>query len=119
MLNKIPQGPTKFVVGGLIGAALAVAMFALVGWKWGLFCTALLVYEAWTFFNKYENDTISEILWFFVKRPLVPLLFGLAAGWGIESGFIPVTKDGVWTTFAIGFLYGHFFFQRQVNGNVG
>jgi len=116
-MSKLPEGPTKIVVGGVIGVSLVAATFALVGLKWGLFCMGLLIYEGWTFFNKYKNDTISEVIWVLTTRPLVPMLFGLGMGWAISTNYIPISREGIWTAFSIGILYGHFFFQRQ-NGHV-
>ena len=40
----------------------------------------LFLYEAITLFNKSSGDTISEIIWYLSKRPLVPFLFGLLMG---------------------------------------
>lgn len=105
----LPEGPTKIVVGGAIGAAMVVAIFSLVGWRWGLGLSALLAYEAWTFFNRYKYDTISDVIWEFAKRPLVPMLFGLGIGWALATRFI----TDPYVAWAIGFLFGHFFFQRH------
>jgi len=41
---------------------------------------ALLAYEGVTLFNSRDGDTISEIIWYLSKRPLVPFLFGLLMG---------------------------------------
>ena len=41
---------------------------------------SLFVYEGITLFNKSSGDTISEIIWYLSKRPLVPFLFGLLMG---------------------------------------
>jgi len=106
------KSPTQLVVGGVIGVALAVVFFSLLGWQWGLIAVALLLYEGWTIVNRYPGDTISEILWWFSKRPMVPWLFGLGTGWAIASGFIPTGSAGMWITLALGFLQGHFWFQR-------
>ncbi len=106
------SSPTKLVVGGAIGVALLAAAFTLAGLKWGFVLCVLLAYEGWTLVNKYPNDTISEIVWTFAKRPMVPWVFGVASGWAISSGFIPATKDGLFLCAALFFLQGHFFFQR-------
>ena len=42
------KSPTQLVVGGVIGVALAVVFFSLLGWQWGLIAVALLLYEGWT-----------------------------------------------------------------------
>ncbi len=103
------RSPTKYVVGGVIGAAMLLFAFTVAGWKAGLGLSALLVYEAWTFINKYKNDTISEIIWEFAERPMVPWVFGVACGWAVASE----TVSDPYLIGAIFFLMGHFFFQRQ------
>jgi hypothetical protein len=105
----VKRSPTYYVVGGLIGAVLAVVAFNVAGWKGGLALSALLAYEAWTFINKWRNDTISEIVWEFAKRPMVPWIFGVGTGWAIQSGFI----SDPWLIGSLLFLQGHFFFQRM------
>lgn len=45
-----------------------------------LLASGLVIYEAITLFNKSSGDTISEIIWYLSKRPLVPFLFGLLMG---------------------------------------
>ena len=115
MTLKLPQGksPTFLVVGGVIGAALLGVAWHLfsVGWFAAVVC--LLAYEAWTFFNSYLNDTISEILWVLAKRPLIPFIFGAATVGMIEHGFFSTHHDGLYAAVIWGFLMGHFFFQRQ------
>jgi hypothetical protein len=109
----IAAGPTKIVVGGAIGAGLVAAIFALLGWKYGAVAAAFLAYESWTFRNRYDKDTISEVMWVLATRPLIPVIFGAAIGWAITAGVIPATVEGVWIGVAIGFLCGHFFWQAQ------
>lgn len=53
----------------------------------GLLCLALLGYEGLALWTTAPGDTISEIMWQLGQRPLVP--------------------------FALGFLMGHFFWQRR------
>ena len=103
------RSPTYFVVGGLIGAALIAAAFVIAGWKVGAFLSLLLIYEAWTLVNSYANDTISEIVWEYSKRPMVPFLGGIAAGWGIAAGYLA----NPYLVAAVFFLCGHFWFQKQ------
>ena len=103
------NSPTQFVVGGIIGAALMVFAFTVAGWKAGLALSAILVYEAWTFVNKFKSDTISEIIWEFAERPMVPWVFGVACGWALASGFV----SDPYLIGAIFFLMGHFFFQAK------
>lgn len=104
---------TNIVVGSLIGLVLMYVAFAVTGWQWGLFLTALLLYEGWALVNGYPNDTLSESVWRFAKRPMVPWLFGLGTGWGMATGFL---HDPL-IVLAVGFLSGHFFFQKHENGN--
>jgi|SRR3990172_8823332 len=104
----LSKSPTQLVVVALIGLALAWASLTIVGLKWGLVLVALLVYEAWTLINDYPNDTISEIIWTFAKRPMVPFIFGAGFAAGIQSGRL----SDPWLVAALGFLMGHFFFQR-------
>jgi hypothetical protein len=103
------QSPTRLVVGALIGVALAAVALEVAGWKLGALLLALLIYEGWTLVNSYPNDTISEIIWTFAKRPMVPFIFGAGTAWAIQSG----TVTNPWLIVAVGFLMGHFFFQRQ------
>lgn len=106
------KSPTQLVVGGVIGAALVAAAWYIVGWPWFLAVAALLAYEGWTLVNRFPNDTISEIIWGFARRPMVPFMFGAAFGWGLTSGFL----GNLWLVAALGFLMGHFFFQRHEEG---
>lgn len=103
---------TLLLVGAVMGLGIAITAFALTGPMWGSACLALAIYEGWTLINNYREDTISEAIWILAARPMVPLLFGITAGWAAGSGYLgdPTT---VGRAFAIGFLYGHFFFQRQ------
>ncbi len=112
MIERDGSHIAQVVVGATIGLALVVFTYVILGPKWGAVATAYWLYEAWALINKYRNDTLSEGIWFLSERPVVPLLFGLAVGWGITSGFI----HGEWLTLAIGILLGHFFFQPKHNG---
>jgi hypothetical protein len=111
--GELPNGPMKIVVGSLIGVGLLAAFFQLLSVGWFVFCTALLLIEAWSFFNPYENDTISEVIWALSERPLVPLLFGAATGWAITNGVVPKTTEGLWIAISMGIVLGHFFWQRR------
>lgn len=104
-----PWWRTDVLVGGLVGAGLVLVAFRLTGWTGGAILSALLAYEGWTLINDYPEDTISETLWRFAKRPMVPWLFGLGTGWGIQAGWV---RDP-WISLTIGFLSGHFFFQKH------
>lgn len=105
----LKKSPTQIVVGAIIGTALLVVAFNIAGLWGGLALAALLAYEGWTLVNKFPNDTISEIIWGFAERPMVPFIFGAAYAWAIESKNL----DNPWLIAAFGFLLGHFFFQRQ------
>lgn len=113
MSDNLPAGPTKLVVGGLIGLALSTAFLYLLDWRWALVAVVVLSYEGWTLINDHKGDTISEVLWVLAARPMVPWLFGVATGWAITSGFIPASVNGVWIALSWGFLQGHFWFQRK------
>jgi hypothetical protein len=89
------KSPTFIFVGALIGAALLYVAYLLFSWPWVLGLTAILIWEAWTFFNNYKNDTISEILWVLGQRPLVPFIFGAASVAAIQF-LVPITREGVY-----------------------
>lgn len=99
---------SNLVVGAVMGAALIWVTFQIVGWKWGAALSLLLLYEGWTLINNYQEDTLSESIWRFTKRPMVPWLFGLGTGYAMGAGVI---ADGV-LLLGIGFLSGHFFFSK-------
>jgi hypothetical protein len=105
--------PTRYVVGALMGAAMATALYFMVAPGWGMAGAAVvlfaLTYEGWTLVNRWPNDTISEIVWTLSARPMVPFVFGVATGWAVAAGAFPNIATGI----AWGFLMGHFFFQRQ------
>lgn len=112
MVNQGPQNKiTKLVVGLVIGAGIVVTAFTITGPWWGVFCLVLALYEGWTLVNRFREDTISETIWELAARPMVPLLFGVwfgvAAGTGYLGDVVTVLR-----AFAVGFLFGHFFFQR-------
>ncbi len=106
---KLPAGPTKYVVLGLATLAGIALAYSLGGPLVGTLLSVILIYEGWTLRNKYESDTISEVLWALAERPLVPWVAGLATAWAIESG---VLVDP-WAVLVVGFLQGHFWFQRS------
>ncbi len=103
------RSPTRYVVGGIIGAVLMVVAFNVAGLKAGIALSALLLYEAWTFINKYKNDTISEVIWEWAERPMVPWIFGVGCGWALATDFV----SDPYLIGAIFFLMGHFFFQAK------
>lgn len=115
MPNGKPQrkSPTFLFVGAIIAAALGYVAWNLFSLGWFIAIMVLLAWEAWTFFNSYLHDTISEILWVLAKRPLVPFIFGAGTDALISHGVIPVTMEGLYIAVVVGFLMGHFFFQAK------
>lgn len=105
----LTKSPTQLVVGGLIGLALLVVAWNILPWQYFLIAAGALLYEAWTLINQFPNDTISEILWEFSDRPMVPWIFGVATGWALATGFL----SDPYLVCAVGFLQGHFWFQRH------
>lgn len=99
---------SNIVVGAVLGAALVWVTFQITGWRWGAALSALLLYEGWTLINNYKDDTLSESIWRFSKRPMVPWLFGLGTGYAMGAGVVADVLLGL----AIGFLSGHFFFSK-------
>jgi len=112
-VEAIPERPdnwrTLLLVGAIIAVGIVFAAFVLTGWRWGLFCLFIAGYEGWTLVNKYKEDTISEAIWLLARRPITVLLFGLVAGIAGGSGYLGEPRV-VLRAFAIGLLYGHFFF---------
>lgn len=103
------ESPTKAFLGaaGLVGI-LAVLYWLLPLW-WFAVAAVFLCWEFWTIFNKYPNDTISEIIWRYRKRTVMPLGIGLAIGGAVQAGvFGP--PEACWRTLLIGGLLAHFFF---------
>jgi len=100
---------SNIVVGATMGIALLAATYAILGGVFGTLAALYLLYEGYTLVNRHPEDTISESVWRLATRPIVPLLFGIAAGWALATGAL-----NPYAAFAIGILYGHFFFQRQV-----
>jgi hypothetical protein len=107
------KSPTWLVVGGLIGAALIGVIWLLMSPLYAAGTTAVLAYEGWTLRNRFKNDTISEVIWVLAKRPLIPFIFGAGFVATIAHGIIKPTIEGLYISGAIGFLMGHFFFQRH------
>lgn len=116
-ISEKPELPenwrTLVVVGLFITAIIVLFAFAVLGPYWGSFTLAAAIFEGWTLVNKYKEDTISEAFWFFANRPIVPLLFGILIGIGIGSGYLGEPRV-VARAFAIGLLYGHFFFTPVI-----
>jgi hypothetical protein len=106
---------SNIVVGATMGLALLLVTYSILGPFYGSLAAGYLIYEAYTLMNRHPDDTLSESVWRLSVRPIVPLVFGLAAGWGLGSGFLKDPAAG----FAFGILYGHFFFQRQPSPPAG
>ncbi len=102
---------TQVFVGAIIGVAIVATAFVLTGPSWGMFCLALATFEGWTLINNYREDTISEVIWGFARRPMVPHIFGIAFGIAAGTGYLGNVQE-VCRAFAIGFLFGHFFFNK-------
>jgi hypothetical protein len=107
-----PKSPSWFVVGGLLGAALVTFFWLVLPPLWATAATLLLGYEGWTFFNRYKHDTLSEVVWVLVRRPLVPFLFGAGTVALIAHGIIKPNIEGLYVALSVGVLMGHFVFQR-------
>lgn len=94
------------VWGVLIGAGL---LFAIHAWvpdhRARAVFYAICLYEAYTLIDRWKGNTLSEALWFLSQRPLIPFLFGAAAGIAIGRGAIDPFSV------SIGMLCGHFFWQ--------
>ena len=108
---------TLLLVGGIMAVGIVLAAYVLTGPRWGTALLFLASYEAWSLVNSYRDDTISEAIWIYASRPLVPLLFGLGAGVGIGTGYLGDRVD-VARGFAIGMCVGHFFWQAQPHQTV-
>lgn len=103
---------TLLLVGALIGFVVVAFAYAVLGPQWGTFCLLLAAYEGWTLVNAYREDTISEAVWFFAKRPLVPHILGLLVGIACASGYLGEPRTAL-RCYAIGMVGGHFFFSRE------
>lgn len=108
---------TLVVVGALIGIVLIYAAFVLFGRNWGWFCVGLALYESWTLINKYREDTISEAIWYYNSRPLVPWIGGFLVGVAVASGYLGDPHTAA-RCVAIGMLCGHFWFSRMPDATV-
>lgn len=108
---KLPKpGPqlTFLVVLCLMGSVLVFLSFRLAGGLWGGVLTGLLVYEGWTL-ELNDGSTLSEALWALSSRPIVPWAFGLGTGWLLFTHRV----EDPFLILVLGFLQGHFWFQRK------
>lgn len=97
------------VWGVLIGSGLLYAIYDWVPDRRVMYVfLAILLYEAYTLVDEWKGNTLSEAMWFLARRPLVPLLFGVALGIGIGLNLLDPFSV------SIGMLYGHFFWQAFV-----
>lgn len=106
-----PNSPTWKVVGGLLGVTGLAFFWMVLTPRWAVAASLLLAYEAWTFVNRYAHDTISEVVWQLVKRPLVPFVLGAGAVGLIAHGVILPSVEGLYTALAVGMIMGHFVWQ--------
>ena len=104
---------TLLVVGGVIAIGIIWTAFVLTGPKWGFFCMAVAIFEGWTLVNNRKGDTISEALWEYAHRPLIPMLGGVVIGFATGSGYLG-DPETVLRALVIGGLASHFWFQGDV-----
>lgn len=97
---------TAIVVGALVGIAMVAALFYVLPMPAAAFCIGLLLYEGYTLVNKIPNDTISEAVWRYARRPMFPFLFGVGVAEALRSELF----THPYAVFFLGFLMGHFFF---------
>lgn len=109
--SKLPRGSklSDIVVGLIMAAGLAWVALRVLPPKAALFALGLIVYEGYTITNPFKADTISESVWRLAERPMVPWLFGVATGYAVCAGLLSNDVLAV----GVGFLSGHFFFQRH------
>lgn len=110
-----PKSPSWYVVGGVLGLALLAFFWLVLEPAWAAAASLLLAYEAWTFGNRYRNDTLSEVVWVLVRRPLVPFILGAGSVALIAHGIVRPSVQGLYVALAYGVLMGHFVFQRKGN----
>lgn len=106
------ESPTKLVLGLTAMVAILAAIIALFGVRYGALFGAYLAYEFWTLYNKYPGDTISEIVWKFRKRSILPLMVGLSAGVAIALGWLGA-PTAVGRGLLLGGLLAHFFWPPE------
>lgn len=94
------------VWGVIIGAGIVYAIFDWVPDRRARqVLLVIAAYETFTLIDAWKGNTLSEALWYLARRPLVPLLFGVALGIAVGQGVLDPFSV------AIGMLYGHFFWQ--------
>lgn len=112
-VEAVPERPdnwrTLLLVGGIMAIGIIFAGYAFLGARWGTFALFLCGWEGWTLLNKYKEDTISEAIWILARRPITVLLFALGFGVPAGAGYFG-DMNTICRGFAIGLLYGHFFF---------
>jgi hypothetical protein len=106
---------TKLFVCTNLGVILFALGFYLSGPVGGTIFLIIGVWEAWTLMNGIPKDTISEIIWDLTEQyPLIPMAFTAIFMASIAHGIILPSMKGLYLCSIIGFLYGHFFFQRNL-----
>jgi len=104
---------TNLLIGAGLGLGMLYGMWYLLPLPWFVISASLLGYEAWTLGNDRPQDTISETIWRFSKRPVLPWLFGFFSCWLIMSGTIPMDLKGMLVLTFYMLLQGHFFFPKE------
>lgn len=121
-MSKLIGAHTNMVVGATIGAGLVYFLWSVFGLQYAIVAILYLLYEGWTLINSHPEDTLSESVWRFSARPLVPFIFGIAQGaWITYVCLKPmlgkvITPQDVLQLCAAVFLMGHFFFQAHKEG---
>ena len=107
------NSPTQLILGGaaLIGL-ISVLWLLELPLLWLGIAIFFLVLEFWTLVNKFPNDTISEVIWKYRKRSIVPLGVGIAIGAATASGVLGDPRT-VGIGIGIGGLAAHFFFVPE------
>lgn len=112
MPRKYKKLTELFVFGLLSCVGLYVAWQITPLWGFALIAIVGAV-EFYTFVNSRPNDSISEIIWLYRKRTIIPFSFGalslgmIALGW-FGSNWKQAVLCGVWFL-----LMGHFFFPPE------
>lgn len=106
----LPRGKdlTNLIVGAAIGILLIYFSFIVLGRTGGIIATLAALWEGYAVTNSFPNDTISESFWRFSKRPFFPWFCGAITVLAIAHGYV----TNIYAILAVGFLQGHFFFQR-------
>lgn len=102
---------TSALVGSLVALGGALVAFWLLPLEWFILSALLGAYEFWTLVNKESQDTISEAVWEYSKRPVFVGSLCLGLGYMAGSGYMGVPHEII-RALLIGVLAGHFFFTK-------